>query len=495
MAESTKNMTVGAGNASASVTATVTDRMPGVPCPATPGYTYTGMRYVPVFADPAEWSSANSYEPLEIVIHEGNSYTSKTFVPVGIDISNEDFWALTGNYNAQVEQYRQEVKSFDGRITENAANIAKNAKDIGSLMPLKHSRDFKGSNIVFVSDSWGVAKYGVTKPYMELMGDILGANVTNLSVGSTGFLAGGVNSFMNRLAAWATANPSLVETVDYVMVCGSSNDYGSASSDIIAAVTQFSNYVLSKFKNAQLVLVPQFAGRLPAYASVSTNDDNLWRKTNTAMVAAYYANVFPRTRLINGTFWALRMTHESFMQDDNVHPTQQGHNYLAKWISQALTGANPGSAIMANGWGADWKVKSLDDSGKLVEEFTASSATLIKTNSQMMFTSDGQLRGNMTFTIKPSKPASTVVVESGSFVCLNSSSKLGYGWAGVIDIGGESGYAPASLGIADSKGKTVESDGAYSWLVFAGFYNKLVAGALLQIVANFSNLLGYPSAG
>ena len=60
--------------------------MPGVPCPVTPGYTYTGMRYVPVFADPAEWSSANSYEPLEIVIHEGNSYTSKTFVPVGIDI-------------------------------------------------------------------------------------------------------------------------------------------------------------------------------------------------------------------------------------------------------------------------------------------------------------------------------------------------------------------------------------------------------------------------
>lgn len=112
MAESTKNMTVGAGSASASVTATVTDQMPDVPCPTTPGYTYTGMRYVPVFADPAEWSSANSYEPLEIVIHEGNSYTSKTFVPVGIDISNSAYWALTGNYNAQVESYRKEVEAL-----------------------------------------------------------------------------------------------------------------------------------------------------------------------------------------------------------------------------------------------------------------------------------------------------------------------------------------------------------------------------------------------
>ena len=112
MAESTKNMTVGAGSASASVTATVTDQMPGVPCPTTPGYTYTGMRYVPVFADPAEWSSANSYEALEIVIHEGNSYTSKIPVPVGIDISNGKYWALTGNYNAQVESYRKEVEAL-----------------------------------------------------------------------------------------------------------------------------------------------------------------------------------------------------------------------------------------------------------------------------------------------------------------------------------------------------------------------------------------------
>ena len=123
MAESTKNMTVGAGSASASVTATVTDQMPGVPCPATPGYTYTGMRYVPVFADPAEWSSANSYEPLEIVIHKGNSYTSKTFVPVGIDISNGQYWVLTGNYNAQVESYRKEVEALKASTEKGFSDI------------------------------------------------------------------------------------------------------------------------------------------------------------------------------------------------------------------------------------------------------------------------------------------------------------------------------------------------------------------------------------
>lgn len=70
---------------------------------------YIGARYVPILADPVEWSNTKSYEPLTIVTHEGNSYTSRQFVPQGIDISNEIYWALTGNYNAQIEQYRRET--------------------------------------------------------------------------------------------------------------------------------------------------------------------------------------------------------------------------------------------------------------------------------------------------------------------------------------------------------------------------------------------------
>ena len=85
--------------------------------------TYKGARYIPIFADPAEWDNTRAYEYMTLVMHEGNSYISKTNVPTGIDISNEDYWLLTANYNAQVEQYRQEVQAFDGRITANADAI------------------------------------------------------------------------------------------------------------------------------------------------------------------------------------------------------------------------------------------------------------------------------------------------------------------------------------------------------------------------------------
>ncbi len=85
---------------------------------------YIGARYVPMFSDPLDWDSTKAYEPLTIVYHLGNSYTSRQSVPAGIDIANTDYWAITGNYNAQIEAYRKEVQTYDGRITANAQAIA-----------------------------------------------------------------------------------------------------------------------------------------------------------------------------------------------------------------------------------------------------------------------------------------------------------------------------------------------------------------------------------
>lgn len=88
---------------------------------------YIGARYVPLFAEPIEWDKTKQYEPLTIVTNSGNSYTSRQFVPTGIEITNEEFWALTGNYNAQIEQYRNEITAYDNRITT-AQDTADSAK-------------------------------------------------------------------------------------------------------------------------------------------------------------------------------------------------------------------------------------------------------------------------------------------------------------------------------------------------------------------------------
>ena len=91
---------------------------------------YIGARYVPKFFEgvggSSDWVSGIPYEPLTIVTYLGTSFTSKKAVPatVGAPNENPDYWVVTGNYNAQVEEYRQmvegyrqEVEGFDGRIT------------------------------------------------------------------------------------------------------------------------------------------------------------------------------------------------------------------------------------------------------------------------------------------------------------------------------------------------------------------------------------------
>lgn len=78
---------------------------------------YVGARYVPKFADPIEWDIERGYESLTIVTHNGQSYTSKCPVPPGIEIINSRYWALTGDYNAQVEEYKEQVKDLSAQVT------------------------------------------------------------------------------------------------------------------------------------------------------------------------------------------------------------------------------------------------------------------------------------------------------------------------------------------------------------------------------------------
>ena len=89
---------------------------------------YVGHRYVPkIFG---EWDNTQIYEPLSIVQYQGASYTSRQYVPVGIDILNEDFWVITGNYNAQIEQYRQDVRNLQGEVQKDLDNFESNISDI-----------------------------------------------------------------------------------------------------------------------------------------------------------------------------------------------------------------------------------------------------------------------------------------------------------------------------------------------------------------------------
>lgn len=82
---------------------------------------YVGARYVPKIV--GEWNKALQYEALSVVTYMGNSFTSKIPVPSNIEIDNTNYWINTGNYNAQVENYRSETALVNEKITKAEKNI------------------------------------------------------------------------------------------------------------------------------------------------------------------------------------------------------------------------------------------------------------------------------------------------------------------------------------------------------------------------------------
>lgn len=100
---------------------------PGQPLPVPPSgaVQYIGARYVPVFANPLEWSPELAYEPMTIVVYNKNSYTSRIPVPPGILPTNDKYWAMTGQFNAQLEELSGMITGWDDKISENTATAEK----------------------------------------------------------------------------------------------------------------------------------------------------------------------------------------------------------------------------------------------------------------------------------------------------------------------------------------------------------------------------------
>lgn len=98
---------------------------------------YIGARYVPIFGrindTSIEWDNSAPYEPLTIVIHQGNSYTSRQYVPTGIDIANAEYWAPTGNFNAQVESIKTTANHALTLAQTNEHDISLNDIDIADI--------------------------------------------------------------------------------------------------------------------------------------------------------------------------------------------------------------------------------------------------------------------------------------------------------------------------------------------------------------------------
>ena len=112
--------------------------------------TFKGARYVPKFADPIKWSAENSYEAIESVQHNGFTYLSKQPVPVGVEITNTEFWLEWADPNAQMEQLRQEVGQYADSVQELSGTVGNLSDDLGAEIVNRENADKEIKNDISV---------------------------------------------------------------------------------------------------------------------------------------------------------------------------------------------------------------------------------------------------------------------------------------------------------------------------------------------------------
>lgn len=265
---------------------------------------YVGARYVPKVM--GEWNKALQYEALSIVTYSGNSFTSKVPVPANIDISNKNYWVNTGNYNAQVEAYRQETAQLNNNLNNEIINRKNDSKD----------------NILWIGDSYSV-NYNHKLP--NGVRDMLNAkNWYEYSKGGAGFAGAWSGATFNDLIEQAKGEMSDTqkEMIKYVYIVGGANDssftWDVLKSKVISTVKNARN----SFPNAQVCFI--FAS-----CAYETYQD-LLTKTKNMVNDNYVPCIFAMPYFyLGGTMY----------NTDNLHYSESATNYIISVISNLLCGS------------------------------------------------------------------------------------------------------------------------------------------------------------
>ena len=361
---------------------------------------YIGARYVPIFGRKGEtsieWDNSAPYEPLTVVLHQGNSFTSRQYVPAGVEITNEEFWANTGNYNAQIEQYRREVADAvqQAQTAFDAANAAQG--DIDTLLPkasfdstntvkqyiddknveqnaLLPAADFSSTNtvkkyvddnvttldgkisalaetideqhkgIIVIGDSYGegYTPDGAVRSWVTNFTNAVTQydyTVFSKSRGGSGFWNAGASYRFATLLGELLGTMSDTEkaSVGCVIVGGGYNDREQSANDIGVGMAGFRDYIINNLPNVRRVLIFPFG---MGVEGLTTGDHADFTYQSIVTMNKNYIEQCGNVRL--GTVVAnscMVLRRNLYFSSDYVHPNENGQFLISRFVIDAFFG-------------------------------------------------------------------------------------------------------------------------------------------------------------
>lgn len=365
---------------------------------------YIGARYVPSFGRlgelSIEWDNTGEYEPLTIVLHQGNSYTSRQFVPKGIDIGNKDYWALTGNYNAQIEQYRQELKTVSDKVDGQDAEIESAVEKAESAIAKadKAETDINpDSTTVFgtaayldvvnnvVKDNLQPITSGAVSSYVENLGNIFASNyyskqqsddryqlkqsgeALKLACIGDSFLdgytpEGNVSSWGTQIASklgcpvhnYSKGGIGFVQSIDNTTVktllgsayaeLGSDVDIiiiGAGINDRSKTASQMYSAALDTFEQARNWFPSAEIWVFPNLWGCKGYNVNAEELANRVAFAAEKMGTAVKPINVCMGAWTWLYLRTSDVASDGIHPLQTGQNMIANAMISRMNGGDP----------------------------------------------------------------------------------------------------------------------------------------------------------
>lgn len=287
--------------------------------------TYIGARYVPLID--GDWSATKNYEPLTIVTYQGNSYTSKQYVPAGILPTDESYWALTGNFNGQIAGMQNKIDSNTAEIESINTDITQIEGDIASIEADIKALDIKvfpkSRKIVCFSDSYGTQTVNWTT---KLGDNNPNYSIQNYSVSGIGFSATPNSQNMEQYISSIAATIDKDNVTDVIFICGTNDIKVDYIAGLQGKVVSCINYVKTLFPDANIWV--GFCG----VATATLPNPNITTGFSSYMNACSLSGAKFIDSLVPIVY------DLSQLQSDEVHPNSTGANTIAQALNNYLNG-------------------------------------------------------------------------------------------------------------------------------------------------------------
>lgn len=303
---------------------------------------YIGARYVPTFANPIEWDKLRGYEAMTIVTYQGTSYTSKIPVPAGVELDNEKYWVVTGNYNAQVEQYRQETVKLAEDVKAYKEETDKLTNDVSYLQNYEQLNSFKDKNILVLGDSISDVSLfpdSWVTSFTEKMQSV-GASVTNVSLqGRTiaKYSESGNNTLLDIL-------PSISGQYDLIIVALGVNDYfnqlplgyfydtSGDGTTVCSALVEFNSWITANNPTAKVTWISPLKTKREGFlGSIILQSYIACIYANATFFGWQFIDAHSFAPLINPYVQGM-----SNWQSDGIHPVAAYGVHYSEWIIKNL---------------------------------------------------------------------------------------------------------------------------------------------------------------